>query len=148
MVSLKQTADPVFSSGAMGDGFAIEPTLGTIYAPADAHITTVFPGGHCYGLVSGNTEVLIRCGIDTVNLKGQGFAVKVKQGQDVHKGDVLCTMDLAMMKEKNIEPTIFVIFTNGVPSALLKSTQYPFLKRSSSSENELDEDEMEIAPQY
>ncbi|MBF0579792.1 PTS glucose transporter subunit IIA [Erysipelotrichaceae bacterium RD49] len=148
MVSLKQTADPVFSSGAMGDGFAIEPTLGTIYVPADAHITTVFPGGHCYGLVSGNTEVLIHCGIDTVNLKGQGFDVKVKQGQDVHKGDVLCTMDLAMMKEKNIEPTIFVIFTNGVPSALLESTQYPFLKRSSSSENELDEDEMEIAPQY
>lgn len=118
MVALEETADPVFASGSMGKGFAIVPEDGLIKAPVSGTLETVFPGGHCYGIVSGDHEILIHCGIDTVSLNGEGFEVKVSQGQTVKKGDVLCSMDLDLLKQKNIDPTVFVLFPNKVPESV------------------------------
>lgn len=110
MIPLEKSADPVFASGAMGDGFAILPANGVIKAPVSGKLETVFPGGHCYGIKNGEDEILIHCGIDTVTLKGEGFDVRKKQGDTVEKGETLCVMDLDLLKEKGIDPTVFVIF--------------------------------------
>lgn len=121
VMALCKTADPVFSSKAMGDGYAILPADGVIKAPVDGVLETVFPGGHCYGIVSGEHEILIHCGIDTVNLQGEGFDVKVRQGQSVRQGDVLCIMDLELLKRKQIDPTVFVVFPKAVPETVVTS---------------------------
>lgn len=117
MIPLEKSADPVFASGAMGDGFAILPATGVIKAPVSGKLETVFPGGHCYGIKAGEDEILIHCGIDTVTLKGEGFDVRKKQGDTVEKGETLCVMDLDLLKEKGIDPTVFVIFPKQVKNS-------------------------------
>ena len=77
-VALSDVNDPVFSSGAMGQGIAIKPTEGVVYAPADAEVTIAFATGHAYGLKTANgAEILIHVGIDTVSMNGEGFDQKV-----------------------------------------------------------------------
>ena len=79
LVALDKVPDPVFAEKMMGDGFAIELTDGKIHAPVDGEVTLVFPTGHAYGITTENAhEVLIHIGIDTVELDGEGFNVKVK----------------------------------------------------------------------
>lgn len=118
IIGLEQTNDPVFASKAMGEGFAIIPSDGAIYAPISGVLETVYPGGHCYGIKSQDMEVLIHIGIDTVQLKGEGFHALKAQGEFVHKGEQLVQVDLDLLKQKQIDPTIFVIFTNGVPESV------------------------------
>lgn len=74
VVALSEVNDPVFSSGVMGQGIAVKPSKGVVYAPADAEIAIAFPTGHAYGLKTDNgAEILIHVGIDTVSLNGEGF---------------------------------------------------------------------------
>ncbi|HEP1464540.1 PTS transporter subunit IIBC [Streptococcus pyogenes] len=105
--------DQVFAAKMMGDGFAVEPTHGNIYAPVAGLVTSVFPTKHAFGLLTDNgLEVLVHVGLDTVALNGVPFSVKVSEGQRVHAGDLLVVADLAAIKSAERETTIVVAFTN------------------------------------
>ncbi len=113
MVDLKDVNDPVFSSGAMGQGVAVKPSEGVVYAPADAEVTIAFATGHAYGLKTADgAEILIHVGIDTVSMNGDGFDQKVAQGDKVKAGDVLGTFDAAKIAAAGLDDTTMVIITN------------------------------------
>ena len=113
VVALSNVNDPVFSSGAMGQGIAVKPSEDVVYAPADAEVTIVFPTGHAYGLRTANgAEILIHVGIDTVSMNGEGFNHKVAQGDKVKAGDVLGTFDSAKIATAGLDNTTMVIVTN------------------------------------
>ena len=113
VVALADVNDPVFSSGAMGQGLAIKPSEGVVYAPADAEVTIAFATGHAYGLKTANgAEILIHVGIDTVSMNGEGFNHTVAQGDKVKAGDVLGTFDSAKIAAAGLEDTTMVIVTN------------------------------------
>ncbi len=110
---LSEVNDKVFSQKLMGDGAAIVPTDGTIYAPVDGKITVAYETKHAYGIQSDNgAEVLIHIGIDTVNLKGEHFETFVKQGQEVKQGDKLGTIDIDAVQKAGYDPTVMTIITN------------------------------------
>ena len=113
VVALSNVNDPVFSSGAMGQGIAVKPSQDVVYAPADAEVTIVFPTGHAYGLRTANgAEILIHVGIDTVSMNGEGFNHKVAQGDKVKAGDVLGTFDSAKIAAAGLDNTTMGIVTN------------------------------------
>ena len=113
VVALSNVNDPVFSSGAMGQGIAVKPSQDVVYAPADAEVTIVFPTGHAYGLRTANgAEILIHVGIDTVSMNGEGFNHKVAQGDKVKAGDVLGTFDSNKIAAAGLDDTTMVIVTN------------------------------------
>ena len=113
VIALSNVNDPVFSSGAMGQGIAVKPSQDVVYAPADAEVTIVFPTGHAYGLRTANgAEILIHVGIDTVSMNGEGFNHKVAQGDKVKAGDVLGTFDSAKIAAAGLDNTTMVIVTN------------------------------------
>ncbi len=92
---LSEVPDPAFAQKLMGEGIAIEPTDNHVYAPDDAKITAVFERSkHAIGLTLNNgIELLIHCGIDTVNLKNNEFSYHVTLNQEVKKGDLLISFD-------------------------------------------------------
>jgi PTS system N-acetylglucosamine-specific IIC component len=95
VVSLDTVPDPTFADRIMGPGLAIEPTDGTVVAPADGTIGHVFDTGHAVALVlEDGTELLIHVGIDTVQMKGDGFTTLVETGQRVTAGTPLLRVDL------------------------------------------------------
>ena len=113
VVALSEVNDPVFSSGVMGQGIAVKPSKGVVYAPADAEIAIAFPTGHAYGLKTDNgAEILIHVGIDTVSLNGEGFEAKVSQGDRVKAGDVIGTFDSEAIAANGLDDTTMVIITN------------------------------------
>ena len=113
VVALADVNDPVFSSGAMGQGIAVKPSQGVVYAPADAEVSIAFPTGHAFGLKTTNgAEVLIHVGIDTVTMNGEGFEAKVAQGDKVKAGDVLGTFDSNKIAAAGLDDTTMVIVTN------------------------------------
>lgn len=113
VVSLSEVNDPVFSSGVMGQGIAVKPSKGVVYAPADTEIAIAFPTGHAYGLKTDNgAEILIHVGIDTVSLNGKGFEAKVSQGDRVRAGDIIGTFDSEVIAANGLDDTTMVIITN------------------------------------
>lgn len=110
LVSLKEVPDTTFSSGAMGDGFAIIPKNGIVKAPFDGTIAVIAQTGHAVGIRGKNgIEVLIHVGIDTVELNGKFFQTYVTQGQKVSKGQKLISFDLKKVeKQYNIISPIIV----------------------------------------
>ena len=100
VVDLKEVNDPTFSTGMLGQGVAIIPSEGKIYAPADGEIAMVFDTLHAVSMTADNgVEILVHVGLDTVELKGEGFEGHVKAGDKVKKGDLLLTVDLDAVKE-------------------------------------------------
>lgn len=113
VVALADVNDPVFSSGAMGQGIAVKPSQGVVYAPADAEVSIAFATGHAFGLkTTDGAEVLIHVGIDTVTMNGEGFEAKVAQGDKVKAGDVLGTFDSNKIAAAGLDDTTMVIVTN------------------------------------
>jgi PTS system sucrose-specific IIC component len=113
VISLKDTNDDVFSSELMGQGAAIEPDDGNVYAVADGTITVAYPTKHAYGMKTDEgAEVLIHLGINTVNLKGKYFTSNVKQGAVVKKGDLLGTFDLNEIESAGYDATVMLVITN------------------------------------
>ena len=113
VVALSNVNDPVFSSGAMGQGIAVKPSQGVVYAPADAEVSIAFPTGHAFGLKTADgAEVLIHVGIDTVSMNGEGFEAKVAQGDKVKAGDILGTFDSNKIAAAGLDDTTMVIVTN------------------------------------
>lgn len=122
---LAQVSDPVFSEKMMGDGFAITPKVGELYAPVNGTISSVFPTKHALGIITKNgLEVLIHIGIDTVELNGGPFEIFVKEGENVTPATKLASIDLPLLAEKEKENDVMVIFTNmdNIKSIELKIT--------------------------
>ncbi len=121
VMPVTEVEDQVFASKAMGDGIAIDPSEGKIYAPFSGEITVAFPTGHAYGLKAANgKEVLIHIGMDTVELNGKGFTPHVKQGDIVSQGDLLSEVDLDYIRSQGKPVITPVIFTDGTSVELLK----------------------------
>lgn len=111
--SITEVPDAVFSGKMMGDGFAILPTDGTIVSPVDGKIVNFFPTKHALGILSDSgREILIHVGIDTVNLKGEGFEALVKEDDRIQKGQPLLKVDLNAIKGKVPSIITPVVFTN------------------------------------
>ena len=97
----------------LGDGFAVIPTEGKVYAPADAEVTMVFDTLHAITLTSSQgAEILIHIGLDTVTLKGAPFTAHVAAGDKVKKGDLLMDVDLDKIKEAGLNTITPVLICN------------------------------------
>ena len=113
-VPISEIPDPVFSTGVVGDGIAIEPTSNTVVCPADATVVTAPDSGHAFGLkLDSGVELLIHVGIDTVELGGKGFDVKVKAGDHVSAGQPLVVFDPTVIDEAGYSKITPVLVTNG-----------------------------------
>ena len=115
VVPLSDVPDPVFSGGSHGSGCRRSmPTGDTVYSPGAGIVAPAQPTGHAFGLVlDGGIEVLIHVGIDTVNLKGEGFDVKVKNGDRVEVGTPLVTFDRKVIEDAGYPLVTPVIVLNG-----------------------------------
>lgn len=113
VVELDKVPDEVFASRMIGDGIAFIPYSGIIKAPCDGKIVQIFPTNHALGLVTEEgLEMIIHMGVDTVELKGEGFERLVEEQQDVVKGDPLMKMDLRLIEERGKEIITPIVITN------------------------------------
>lgn len=113
ILSLDKVNDETFAKKMLGEGIAIIPSNGNVVAPVTGIISSVFPTKHAIGLISQDgVEVLIHVGLETVNLKGEGFTSFVKEGDVVQKGDLLLEVDFESLSEKGYDITTPVIVTN------------------------------------
>lgn len=113
LVPLSEVPDEVFSAGTLGDGAAIVPEEGSLYAPADAVVENVFDSKHAICLNCKNgADVLLHVGIDTVKLGGRHYDVKVKNGDQVKAGQLLMTFDKKAIEAEGYSTVIPVIITN------------------------------------
>lgn len=119
--NLSDIEDKGFASGAMGEGFAIEMQDGKVVAPFSGEVMVCFPTGHAYGLKSNDgKEILIHIGMDTVELDGKGFDVKVQAGQKIKQGDVLVNVDIDYVKSQGKSLVTPIVFTDGRKVELLQ----------------------------
>ncbi|MBJ9971222.1 PTS beta-glucoside transporter subunit IIABC [Providencia rettgeri] len=112
-IPLKDTPDETFASGLLGQGAAIIPNTGKVYAPFDGEVSSLFKTGHALGLLSqSGIELLIHVGIDTVKLDGLHFSPQIKQGDAFKTGDLLLTFDREKILEAGYDLTTPVIVSN------------------------------------
>lgn len=130
VIPLSEVKDEAFSSGALGQGAAVIPAEGKLYAPADGVIAAFFPTGHAVGIQTADgVEILIHVGMDTVSLNGKGFDKKVNQGDKVKKGDLLLEFDLQVIEEAGLSAVTPIIITNPAGHAEIKATQAETVKQ-------------------
>ena len=105
--------DSTYSTDVMGIGCGIYPDNNVISSPIDGEVIMVFPTGHAVGIKrKDGLEILIHVGIDTVNLRGDGFTTLVKQGEKVKEGDELVRFNKEKILNNGLDPTVIMIFTN------------------------------------
>lgn len=115
VIPLEQVEDPVFSQKMMGEGCAIIPSDGKVYAPTNATIQLVAPTKHAIGLLSDDgIEILIHYGLETVALNGKGFNLLVKEGQKVKQGELLMEVDYEALKTQNINLVTPIVITSSL----------------------------------
>ncbi|WP_422392221.1 PTS sugar transporter subunit IIA [Niallia oryzisoli] len=113
IIAITEVEDPVFSEKMMGDGFAIIPEAGLVVSPVDGEILNVFPTKHAMGIRSKEGyEFLIHIGLETVNLKGEGFTALVNDGDPIEKGQELLKFDLEYIKKNATSSVVPVVFTD------------------------------------
>lgn len=113
VVAITEVSDPVFSQKMMGDGFAVLPTNGTIYAPVAGTISSIFETKHAIGILTpGGAEVLVHMGLDTVELKGTPFEVLVSEGDTVTPETKLAVMDLDAVTAAGKQTDVLTVITN------------------------------------
>lgn len=113
VVPLSETPDETFASGVMGQGFAVEPAEGKVYAPFDGKVEMIFPTKHAFALSTPEgLEVLVHIGINTVQLNGKHFTAHVEQGSLVKKGQLIMSFDMEAIKEAGYPVITPVILTN------------------------------------
>lgn len=113
VIPLSEVKDEAFAGGVLGSGAAIIPENGNICAPCSGTISAMYPTGHAVGIQSGaGAEILIHIGMDTVSMNGDGFEIKVKEGQAVRAGDLLVCADLEKIQAAGLDITTPVIVTN------------------------------------
>lgn len=120
-ISYEEIPDETFAAGILGQGIGVVPEEGAVYAPFDGEISSVAETGHAIGITGNHDmELLIHVGIDTVKMNGDGFLVKVAEGDKVVKGQLLMTFDIEKIKAAGFDTTTAVLLTN--------SDDYPDLK--------------------
>ena len=113
-VKMEDIPDEVFAQGILGPGCGIEPTGDTVYAPFDGTVTQIATTLHAVGITSNDgIELLIHVGMDTVDMKGQGFTVLVKENQKVTAGTPLLKVDLDAIRAAGHPTATAIIVTNG-----------------------------------
>ena len=122
VITLSEVKDEAFSSGALGQGVAVVPNEGKLYAPVDGVIAAFFPTGHAVGIqTEDGMEILIHVGMDTVSLDGKGFEKRVNQGDAVKKGDLILEFNLRVIEEAGLSAFTPVIVTNPGERALRRA---------------------------
>ena len=111
-VPMAQIPDEMFSDGIMGTCCGVEPSEGKVYAPIDCKISQLTDTRHAIGVEAGGMNILIHVGVDTVNMKGDGFSNAGELGQTVKKGDLLLTMDLEKIRAVGYPTTVILAVTN------------------------------------
>ena len=112
-VPLSAVNDPTFSQAILGEGAAVNPAEGKVYAPVDGKVEMVFETLHALSITADfGAEVLVHVGLDTVQMKGDGFEAHVAAGDQVKKGDLLLTVDLDKVKAAGYDTVIPVIICN------------------------------------
>lgn len=125
LLPITEVPDQVFSDKLMGDGFAIAPEDGLVVAPVNGKVVNVFPTKHAIGMQSDRgKDILIHVGIDTVNLKGEGFETLIEEGERVEAGQPLLKADLSFIQSKGMPTITPIVFTN------LKEGQQVTLEKS------------------
>lgn len=123
LIDLSEVNDEAFSAGILGDGMAVIPEKGELYAPADATIDTVFDSKHAISMVCDNgAELLLHVGLDTVKLEGKHFDPQVKDGDKVKAGQLLMKFDLKALKKEGFDVVTPVIITNSADYQLHKAS--------------------------
>lgn len=114
LIPIDKVEDDVFSQKMMGEGFAVVPENGEIASPITGTIVSVFPTKHAIGIkTDDDIEVLLHMGIDTVDLGGDAFEIKVREGEKVKAGKIVASADLATIQKAGKMTTMIVVFTNG-----------------------------------
>lgn len=110
---IKTISDTTFAEQSIGKGVAVIPNSQNIYSPIDGEIVVSFKTKHAIGLKSKDgVEVLLHVGIDTVNLEGKYFDVKVKEGQYVKQGDLILNFDYKKIEKEGYDPVVLIVVTN------------------------------------
>ena len=118
VIDLSKVNDELFASKTLGDGVAIIPTNGNLYAPCDSEVVMLFETKHAIGLRTKNgAEILIHIGINTVSMNGDGFKTFVKTGDNVKEGDLLIQFDLDKISHANLDSTVMIVNNNGADYA-------------------------------
>lgn len=109
---ITDSTDPTFAGKVLGDGVMILPENGEVKAPCDGTVSFVYDGGHAVGLeTKDGVNILIHCGVDTVNLKGEGFTIMTEENKSVKKGDVLLKFDKAAIENKGYSSEVLMIIS-------------------------------------
>lgn len=112
-VAITEVPDPTFAEGMLGNGIAIVPTDGKVYAPCDATVDMMFSTGHAVSMVAANgAEILIHVGLETVGLEGKPFTIHVQNGDTVKRGDLLMEADLEAIKAAGLNTITPVVICN------------------------------------
>ena len=127
-VPMNDIPDPTFSQGVLGICCGVEPEIGKVYAPMDGTIIQLADTLHAIGIEAGGVELLIHVGVDTVEMKGDGFKSHIKEGQTVKKGELLLTIDLDKIKAAGHPATIMTAVTNSDDLASVEATASGQLK--------------------
>ncbi|MFB8530343.1 PTS glucose transporter subunit IIA [Enterococcus casseliflavus] len=110
---IDESTDPVFAQKLLGDGFIVEPKKGSIYSPVNGRVTTIFPTKHAIGLTTSNgDELLLHMGINTVEMKGDGFEIFTKENELVTQDTLLAEIDINKIKQRGYSSEIIVVITN------------------------------------
>lgn len=124
-MDIAEVADPVFSSKAMGDGIGIKPVSGELVAPFSGTVEALFPTCHALAIKNeSGVAVMLHIGIDTVDMKGEGFTAHVAQGDYVEQGQLLVTFDRDKIAAAGYDDTTMVIAAE-VPAGLTVATCEP-----------------------
>lgn len=112
-VPITEVPDPTFAEGMLGNGIAIEPSEGKVYAPCDATVDMMFTTGHAVSLVADcGAEILIHVGLETVGLEGKPFTVHAANGDKVKKGQLLIEVDLAAVEAAGLKTITPMLICN------------------------------------
>lgn len=113
IINISEVSDPVFSKKMMGDGFAIEPENGEIFAPISGKV--LFVEGHAVGFSrSDGLEILVHIGLDTVSLNGEPFSFNILVGQEVKGGEAIGYVDWTKVEDAGLSKTTIVVFTSSL----------------------------------
>ena len=113
IIAIGEVEDPVFSQKMMGDGYAVRPSNGKIYAPVAGTVSSIFETKHAIGILTpGGAEVLVHMGLDTVELKGAPFTVKVSEGDAVTVDTLIAEMDLEAVTKAGKKTDVVTVLTN------------------------------------
>ena len=124
VISLDDVNDEVFSERVMGEGVAVMPSDGRVVAPVTGTVAKLFEGGHGFAVeTSEGLQILVHVGLETVHLKGDGFTVRAREGQEISAGEEIVNVDLERMTELNIDLVSPVIVISGEAATVIASTE-------------------------